>query len=191
MHDQDPFDHGNIYSQEKAHKNVGLFIPRLAGIVAWLAFEPSTIAVEFHLKVQTFQLVPVLGDDIQHETRRSHHSIGHHRPQRLNYFFAASLAGAALASLLASDFLASSFLAGAAAAGFASCFLAGAGACATADNANADATIAINAFILISFRLKHSCILCYIFNALPWICVDFFDINFYYLITKLFACCAV
>jgi hypothetical protein len=126
MHNQDPFYHGNIYSQEKAHKNVGLFIPRLAGIVAWPGFGLSTISVVFHLMVQILRLVPVLGDDIQHETRRSHHSIGHHRLQKLNYFFAASLAGAALASLLASAFLASSFLAGAAAAGFASSFLAGA-----------------------------------------------------------------
>jgi hypothetical protein len=52
MHYQDPFYHGNIYSQEKAHKNVGLFIPRLAGIVAWPGSELSTISVEFHLKVQ-------------------------------------------------------------------------------------------------------------------------------------------
>jgi hypothetical protein len=52
MHYQDPFYHGNIYSQEKAHKNVGLFIPRLAGIVAWPGFGLSTISVVFHLKVQ-------------------------------------------------------------------------------------------------------------------------------------------
>jgi hypothetical protein len=29
MHNQDPFYHGNIYSQEKAHKNVGFSSPDL------------------------------------------------------------------------------------------------------------------------------------------------------------------
>jgi hypothetical protein len=48
-----------------------------------------------------------------------------------------------------SSFLAS---AGLAAAGLASSFLAGAGACATADNANADATIASNAFMVFPFE---------------------------------------
>jgi hypothetical protein len=57
-----------------------------------------------------------------------------------------------LASALGASAFFSSFFAGAAAAGLAYSFLAG--ACATADNANTDATIANNAFMLFPFEMK-------------------------------------
>jgi hypothetical protein len=92
-----------------------------------------------------------------------------------DYFLAgAGAAGAAAgAAGLAASFFGSSFLAGA--------------VCATADNANADATIANNAFISISFRkfnkwLENPAI--YIFNALAVIWVDFSGKIADYLITK-------
>jgi hypothetical protein len=59
-------------------------------------------------------------------------------PKCKDYFLAGAAGAAAGAAGLAASFFGSSFLAGA--------------VCATADNANADATIANNAFISISFR---------------------------------------
>jgi len=75
--------------------------------------------------------------------KKAHKNVGHCSTARTDfYFFSAGFAGAAGAAAgaagLAASFFGSSFLAGA--------------VWATADNANADATIANNAFICISFR---------------------------------------
>lgn len=87
---------------------------------------------------------------------------------------------------LASFFASAAGAAGLVAAGLASSFLAGAGACcATADNANADATIASNAFMLFPFEsLNLHLLRCSLYNAVETTLVDEFG-KTAYLITKL------